>query len=56
MDKILKILPLKTLIKLLLDVAKIVATKTKTKVDDDIIETLQEVFGIIQPILDKNKK
>lgn len=56
MDKILKILPYKVLIKLLLDVAKIVATKTKTKVDDDVIQTLQEVFGIIQPILDKNKR
>lgn len=56
MNAIFKLIPIKTLIRMLLDIAKIVAVKTKTKIDDDIIQTLEEVFNIIQPILDKNKK
>lgn len=56
MKNLLKLLPLKVLIKTLLDIAKIIASKTKTEIDDDVIQTLEEVFNIIQPILDKNKK
>lgn len=56
MYNLLKLIPIKTLIRMLLDIAKIIAVKTKTKIDDDVIQTLEEVFNIIQPILDKNKK
>lgn len=56
MNSLLKILPLKTLVKLLLDIAKIIASKTKTTKDDEVIQTLYEVFELLEPIIPQNKK
>lgn len=56
MNSILKLLGTKQLVKLLLDIAKIVAQKTKTTKDDEVINTLYEVFEIIEPLIPQKKK
>lgn len=56
MNAIFKLIPIKTLIRMLLDIAKIVAVKTKTKIDDDVIQTLYQVFQILEPIIPQKRK
>lgn len=63
MNNLLKLLPMKVLIKTLLDIAKIIASKTKTEIDDKAIQTLYQVFQILEPLIPqkaleehKNKK
>ena len=56
MSKLLKLLPLKQLVRLILDLLAYVVQKTKTKKDDQIVKYLKDIYNLIQPIIPEKTK
>ena len=56
MSKLLRLLPLKSLIKLILDLLAYVVQKTKNKKDDQILQYLKDVYNLIQPLIPESAK
>ena len=55
-QSMLKLMPLKQLIRLILDIMKYIATKTKNTTDDEIIASLQDIYLLIEPLIPDTRK
>lgn len=56
MNAIIKILPVKVLIKLVLDILKYLATKTKNTKDDQIVQAMIDIYDMVQPYVPQKRK
>jgi len=47
MNAIIKILPVRVLIRLVLDILKYLATKTKNTKDDEIVQAMVDIYNMV---------
>lgn len=56
MNMFLKLMPVKVLIKLVLDILKYIASKTKNTKDDQILQAMIDIYDMVQPYVPQKRK
>lgn len=56
MNALIKILPVRVLIRLVLDILKYLSTKTKNTKDDEIVQAMIDIYDMVQPYVPQKRK